>query len=54
VSRFVLVCLECFHPMPEYEAMHMDCTDCPHCGDHKHGARQQQLDKPCTSEATAP
>lgn len=27
-----------------------NCVDCPHCGDHKCGARQMQLGEPCLKE----
>lgn len=46
-SGWVSVCMECWQPT-SHDTFDMDCHTCEHCGDHCHGARQQQLDKPCT------
>lgn len=48
------VCLKCLKLIPHQPKDDpigsLDCTDCPHCGDHVCGARQMQLGKPCTKE----
>lgn len=54
---WVTRCLKCWGaiPMlPEDEPIgSMTCTDCPHCGNHRCGALQQQHNYPCTKEPAA-
>jgi hypothetical protein len=49
--RWSTVCLKCWKLIPHDDPNDcvggLDCTDCPHCGNHSHGARQIQLGKPC-------
>jgi hypothetical protein len=53
-TSFKMLCLKCLklipHDPPDDVLGSMDCTDCPHCGNHVCGARQMQLGKPCTKQ----
>lgn len=42
-----VLCMNCWEPF-KADPLGVTCTDCPHCGDHKCGALQQQHGHPCT------